>query len=167
VELYALLCVILSLVDELALEGEDDRSISACFVSLTLELSLCSLVGVRDIPGNPTRWMLGTASSASLTSTCVFRYAAEPCPLSEVCRNHVGSFAASDCAISFRSIGAASLDRGSDFSIGERVVGSAAIMENGRVLDRTGDCEFGLRCHERVGLLDGIALEGDALTDMV
>lgn len=46
-------------------------------------------------------------------------------------------------------------------------MGSAAIMENGRVLDRTGDCEFGLRCHERVGLLDGIALEGEALTDMV
>jgi hypothetical protein len=38
VEPYALLCVILSLVDELALEGEDDRSISACFVSLTSEL---------------------------------------------------------------------------------------------------------------------------------
>ena len=168
VELYALLCVKLSL-DELALEVEDDRSTSACFVSLTSELSLYSLFGVRDIPGNPTRWMFGMAlaSSASLTSTCVFRYAAEPCPRSEVCRNHVGSFAASDCAISLRSIGAGSSNGGSEVSFGERVAVSPPIMENGRVLNRTGDCEFGLRCHERVGLLDGIALDGEALTEMV
>ena len=154
-------------LDEPALEGEIDRSISAGFVSFASEPSLYSLFGVRDMPGNPTRLMFGMASSTFSTSTCVFRYAAEPCPRSEVCRNQVGSFAASDCAISSRPIGGASLDEGSETSIGERVGVSLEIMENGRVFDRTGDCEFGLRCHERVGLLDGIALEGEALTEMV
>lgn len=102
-----------------------------------------------------------------MSSTWVFRYAAELIPRSEVCLNQVGSLDASECAISSRPIGVVSSAEGLVVSLGEGAAFSPAAMGNGRVFDRSDVCEFGLRCHERVGLLDGIALDGEALMELL
>lgn len=122
--------------DELFPEGEDDLSIS--FLSASRLLPGSEFIG-RDMPGSCIREALSGASAMSLSSTCVFRYAAEPWPRSAVCRNHVGSFDASDCAIASLAIGAVSsaCDDGSGVALGERAAFSVAITDSGRVFGRS------------------------------
>lgn len=53
-------------------------------------------------------------------------------------------------------------------ALGLRAAFSLAIMDNGRLLGRSEACEVGLRCcQDKVGVLDGIAFEGEALTDPI
>lgn len=103
------------------------------------------LVGSRDcaIPGN---CILVERDGSTVSSTWFLRKAAEPRPLSCVCRNHAGSFCARDAAMS-------DLEGSSCFSYSGDWRGrfrTEAKPERG--LWRALSFEAGLCCHDRVPL---------------
>jgi hypothetical protein len=73
---------------------------------------------------------------------------------------------ASDCEISSRESVGSAVDAGSGVALGDRAAFSAATIESGRLLGRSGDWEFGRRCQDSRESLEGIAFDGDALTEI-
>jgi hypothetical protein len=111
---------------ELPLDGELDLRLSGG----GLEAS-GSAVDSRDKPGS---CLLPDIEPTSLgVSSWLFLYAAEPMPLSAVCRKNEGSFERSDCAIWILFMPESSGDVGSGVSRGDcEAVFSAPAMESGR-----------------------------------
>jgi hypothetical protein len=107
-----------------------------------------SAVESRDSPGS---CLLPATEPASEALSSWFRLsAADPAPRSDVCLNHDGSFAPSDCAIWLREMGLSGED-GSGVSRGELAAllsAKPAAIERGRRALPALDC--GLRCHESV-----------------
>jgi hypothetical protein len=73
---------------------------------------------------------------------------------------------ARDCAISSRESVGSAADDGSGVTLGDRAAFSAATIDRGRLRGRSGDWEFGRRCHESGELLEGIAFDGVAFTEI-
>lgn len=131
---------------ELALDGELERTLSAC------GLAGRSAAVSRDMPGSCRLSDIEAVSSSSRLR----RFAGEPMPRSGVCLNHAGSLEPSDCAIcDLEAVSSAGVE-GSGARTGERdALFSAAIRLSGlRLL-----VEVGRRCCQDK-VLDLVGVEG-------
>lgn len=142
--------------------GEPSLLEPACEIGRSRTGSLSGSVEVvRDMPGSWERE--ATTSTVSSSSTWFLRYAAEVAPRSAVCRNQAGSLEANACEIWSRE-GAWLGEAASAGGVFDRAAAfSAATIDNGRDLGRSGPWDGGLRCHDKVGVLVGTPLDGGEL----